>query len=222
MTYHLRVNDGRCNYNRLRHDQNLATNVLVWMVRFGYRNEDCPARCSTPHEWPHYRPNDDIPSCPDRGEWYEWCDGCDDWVRRHQWTPNTPAYPERFTYEGRSTVYAENDSVNGEWLCSASGHGYFWCEGCDGYRSDDDYGGDGYCDRCYSDEDYSDCGRGYRSGESVTHCPNCGTDNLHVHELTEQYLCDCQAVQAHLAGQPVLFHGERAQGKVLAMLGVAA
>lgn len=154
MTYTLRPFDGRCSRIRQNLDHGLAAKVFCWMADESaprYVNPDCPAECSTQHEWPYWS------ECAQHRDGYN---------------PQCPETMPRTT----ATHY---------------------------YDSEDD-----------SEDGYTPHGR--PEWESV--CPLCHTRNLHVHALTEAFLCDCRAMAHHQVGQPVLFANDEPVKKFLARM----
>lgn len=211
----LRYNDGRMTWRNQQAHLFGAQLVMNWMASWAddqYVNEDCPDECSTPHEM-HRDQGGEVLRCPESGSWWEWCDGCEEWLQRtrlhHQVENNRPPYPR-------------HSLVDGEWYCDPQAHGHYWCDPCQRYVGEDQYAGDDLCTDCHEeryDEDDYGYGRG-SSGEQVITCDLCHTQTLHVHALTEDYLCDCRAMTAHSRGETVLFHGDGAQFKFLSVFGI--
>lgn len=164
----------------------------------GYRNEECPEGCSTEHEVE--RPQFD---CPEAGETYRWCDGCAEFLR--------------------GSWYSFHE-VHGQTYCDPWEHGWSPCFECGEWvdsdiaryseRRDADY-----CAVCFDSVGGFDGGS---SGEEPRYCAVCCSNNLHLHLLTEDFLCDHRAVEAHALGQPIHFAHDAPARKLLAHLRLAA
>lgn len=147
-------------------------------------NEDCPGGCHTEHEVDEAY----ILTCAETGDRWRYCSECG-WEEVGRWAVFYPTY------------------INGRYYCDPYMHGFFFCGGCREWMDEDnahysERNEEYYCPSCYQPH------RGGTEGEDVRTCHVCHTPNLNVHLLTEDYLCDCRALSAHLQGQPVDFRGD--------------
>lgn len=164
----------------------------------GYTNEGCPSRCSTEHEVDETC----VMRCPETADYWRYCSWCE-WEEVGRYD-NDPYF------------------VNGEYLCDPYNHGYSPCDECGTLVDQDDiryseshdcY----YCERCYSDH-----GGGYGSpGQGTTYCSDCKSHDLNLDLLTEEFLCDCDAVRRHLDGRVVDFADEALRPSTRTMRGAA-
>jgi hypothetical protein len=166
----------------------------------GWVNEDCPEQCSMDHE----ADRDYVMECPVTGQHWRYCDRCG--------------------WEVVSRYSSDPYYIHGETLCDPDDHGFGRCEGCDDWH-DQDYltyserSECYYCSDCYGE--YGG-GQGEEPGEDVRYCATCQTYSRNLNLLTEDFLCDHHAVDAHLRGVPVHFHNHDAALKVVRSLAVAA
>ena len=87
----------------------------------------------------------------------------------------------------------EMEYVNhGDYVCRSCYEDYGTCREC-GYEAPGIEGVCGDCRTCCSEE-----------GEPLRRCTDCGTLNVHFHELTERFLCDCEMEKARRNREPVL------------------
>lgn len=151
-----------------------------------YFNEDCPAGCSTEHDAPE---RGDVFQCPEEGHtYYVWCSACYEWSDMGRWRPDV-------------------NLIDGEYLCDPYEHGYGRCEGCSEFVHSDDatYVEDGEWGDCYTY--HRRCARDLQSGregEALRPCSMCNTNNVHLDELTEEFVCDCKAQTLKSNRRPVL------------------
>lgn len=161
-------------------------------MKIAYENEECPEGCSLVHDVP---PRGRM-SCPETGTLYVLCDRCDEWF--------DPDY-----YEDNASLMDRGQRIT---LCDPARHGFVQCSGCEAWvRSDDAfepcYNSSQFCLECWSGCDCGDCRSqdyedgGTEPGEHVTMCRSCGTGNLYLDLLSEEFFCKC-GMDAMLTVEP--------------------
>lgn len=159
----------------------------------GWVNEDCPASCCTEHDEPYSDRYTASFECPQTGGEYEWCDRCREWSAQSYWS-------------------SEHVRIGNEWLCDPYAHGFTTCDDCGGYVNEsstryfevDDGYEDGWylCPDCYSEREREQERRSQPAPVRPTSC--CGEAPNYLDELTERFVCKCQADELRKQRKPVL------------------
>lgn len=166
-------------------------------MKIAYENEECPEGCSLVHDVP---PRGTM-TCPDTGTLFAFCDRCDEWF-------------EPADYEGNASLMDRGERIT---LCDPERHAFVRCSGCEAWTRASDvsepcYNSDPFCPQCWSECDCSDCRRSrsydrsydedeLEPGEHVTMCRSCGTGNLYLDLLSEEFFCKC-GMDAMLTVEP--------------------
>lgn len=167
-------------------------------MKLAYENEECPEACSLVHDVP---PRGTM-TCPDTGTLFMFCDHCDNWFDPEDNPQNT-------------SLIERGNRIT---LCDPSAHDHVRCGQCETWiravdASEPCYNTTQFCESCWTSMGGCDCGecradRGdpygedeCEAGETVTICTGCGTGDLYLDLLSEEFFCKC-SMDAMLAVQP--------------------